>query len=593
VKYFFTIILIALVLCGSLYAQKDTVYVKDVYESAGQEGTLNDAVKAAVDAGKLSNTVFKLTPYGLYPLTGAIITPSGQTLEIVADAPGNELTSSPPMICWTASTAPDKRYNFDIGGELKMKNIWILYASSDGTRAGSSIRVGDSVSVSGGRCEFDNVIFDYSPISENGSGAVEIYAAHFKGFFRNCYFRNCTDDHFRYYSRALSYRYLSTDLHADSVLFENCTFANMGYVLMQEGAEYGDNVHFNHCTFYNIVMYSLESGWWYKMSVTNSLFVNPFMFGAIPVNDNEGNGGVFAISEVDSFGFTVPFTDQDRRILFSNSNYFYDQWLIDWMGYGPNGNPYSQELHRQRLDDEIPVPMPMLNSDTWVFFDSVDTGGNKVYPYMNAANLTEDIDPGLVNPPLNLDSLKSFLLRKWDDNSDINWAWNVTDWENYFQVWPLGEDLSYTNEALLTAGMGGFPLGDLYRWFPDKYKDWKAQEDTEHDRIYGWLESGEDPLLSIGSLDNNILLDKYQLSQNYPNPFNPETHIGYTIPIAGKVTIKVFNSLGQEVATLFNGEQSPGSHTITFNGADLASGVYLYRMQTGDISITKKFILMK
>ncbi|NWF88370.1 MAG: T9SS type A sorting domain-containing protein [Ignavibacteriaceae bacterium] len=595
-KYILTMLFFTMMVCVSSYAQKQEVVVLDYFETQ-QEGTLNRAVEQAISSGTLSNTVFKLKPYGVYVLDGSIITPAGQTLEIIADPPGPTQNDAPPMICWTASTAPSKTYMFDVGNELKMKNVWILWASLDGTRYTSTIRIGDSATVSGGRCEFENVIFDY--VNQNSSGAIQPYATHFKGYFRNCYFRNATDDHFRYYSRAVSVPYLATGLHTDTLMFENCTFANIGYVYMQERAVYGDNVYFNHCTFYNVVMYTLESGWWYKMFVTNSLFINTFMYGYIPTAPDGINGGTVQINPIDSsaalgngFGFTVPFTEQDRRILFANNNYYLDQWLVDWMGYGPNGSPYSKGKFQQRLMDEIPRPQPALNSVTKTIFDSVDNLGNKAWPFINRVNL-DSLNPGFVSPPINLDSLKDFLNRKWSDNSDINWAWNASQYlNNGGQRWPLAEDMSYTNATLKTAGMGGFPLGDLYRWWPAEYAQWEAQKDAEHNRIFGWLQNGKDPLLGVKEVYGKIP-SEYSLSQNHPNPFNPTTEIEYSIPISGNVSLKVYNNLGQHVTTIFDGYQNAGNYVATFDGSSLASGVYFYKLQTENILLTKKLVLMK
>lgn len=585
-KQILTILFIAVFMSVSVYAQKDTVNVPDSYDMGGVEGTLNDAVQAAIDAGKLSNTVFKLKPYGYYVLSGTITTPAGATLEIVAPNAGATQNEAPPMILWTESTAPSKTYLFDVPGQIKMKNVWINWAGTEGTRVSSTIRIGDSASVSGGRAEFENVIFDY--VQQNSSGAITPYATHFKGFFKNCYFRNCTDAHFRYYSRAVSFPYNTTGLHTDTVSFENCTFANIGYVYMQEGAEYGDNVHFNHCTFYNVVMFTLESGWWYKMFVTNSLFVNTYMFGRIPYTDDEGFGGTINITQVDSFGFAVPFTEQDRRILFANNNYYIDKWLSDWMGYGPNGSPFANAQHKARHDELIPTPQPAMNSATRTFFDSVDVNGKKAFPYMNMAQL-DSLEPGFVNPPLNMDSLKVFMNYKWDNNADKEWAWKAENGYKY-QLWPFEESLAYTNATLKTAAMGGYPLGDLYHWWPAEYKQWAAQADQERAFIMNWLEKGTtSDVKQIGG----IIPTEFTLSQNYPNPFNPTTQINYSLPKSGMVTLKVFNTLGQEVATIFKGEQNAGNYAATFDGTHLASGVYMYQLSAGDITITKKFVLMK
>jgi uncharacterized protein (TIGR02145 family) len=86
---------------------------------------------------------------------------------------------------------------------------------------------------------------------------------------------------------------------------------------------------------------------------------------------------------------------------------------------------------------------------------------------------------------------------------------------------------------------------------------------------------------------------KFELSNAYPNPCNPSTTICYQIPINIFVSIKVFNSLGREIATLVNGMIQAGRYEITFNGKGLSSGIYYYRLQTGKFIETKKFILIK
>ena len=571
-KLFFKVAFLVLIISCSLFAQaKDTVNVADTYSSGGTEGTLNDAVAAKIAAGTLSNTVFKLQLYGLYILTGTIQTPAGSVLEIVAPTPGKTQNTAPPMIAWTPSSAPNKRFNFDIGGEVRMKNLWILYGSTDGTQVGSSLRVGDSASVSGGKCTFDNVIFEYSPCPGSAAGAVEIFATHFVGKFNNCYFKNCTDTHFRYYGRAVSFRFDSQGLHADSLSFENCTFANMGYVVMAEKAEYYDNVYVNHCTFFNIMMFSFENPWWYKAAVTNSLFVNPFMFGYNPTNDGGMNpgGAIMDIDSVSNFDFVPPFTDEQRRIFFSNNAIYY-------------------QTCQQRQDDLIPLPRPMLSNRSLMFYDTLNAQGQKIWPYMNRANLYENIDPGIIISPTNMDSLKVFLNKKWDDNSNASWPYDIQNDIN--QVWPMSENLAYTNTTLKAAGMGGYPLGDLYRWWPTEYAQWKTQSAAEKTSILNKMENG---ITSVREISGNTIPDKYILSQNYPNPFNPTTQITYSVPKYGHVSLKVYNSLGQVVSTLVDGLQNAGNYEATFEAKHLSSGIYFYQLQSDNVSITKKLVLMK
>jgi len=86
---------------------------------------------------------------------------------------------------------------------------------------------------------------------------------------------------------------------------------------------------------------------------------------------------------------------------------------------------------------------------------------------------------------------------------------------------------------------------------------------------------------------------QFSLDQNYPNPFNPTTTIAFSIPQAGDVTLKIFDALGREVATLVNGVRSAGEFNVVFNASSLSSGIYFYRLQAGNYVDTKKLVLMK
>ncbi len=92
---------------------------------------------------------------------------------------------------------------------------------------------------------------------------------------------------------------------------------------------------------------------------------------------------------------------------------------------------------------------------------------------------------------------------------------------------------------------------------------------------------------------SNTAPQKYELSQNYPNPFNPATKINYSVPVQGMVKLSVFNSAGQLVDVLVNEVQASGAYSVSFNGSNLASGVYLYRMETEGFVQTRKMILVK
>ncbi len=98
---------------------------------------------------------------------------------------------------------------------------------------------------------------------------------------------------------------------------------------------------------------------------------------------------------------------------------------------------------------------------------------------------------------------------------------------------------------------------------------------------------------TTGVPKTNPVPAEFTLLQNYPNPFNPSTLISFDVPRAGIISLKVYDVLGKTVATLVNGETSFGRHTVQFNAAGLASGVYFYRLQSGDFAQTKRMMLLK
>ena len=89
------------------------------------------------------------------------------------------------------------------------------------------------------------------------------------------------------------------------------------------------------------------------------------------------------------------------------------------------------------------------------------------------------------------------------------------------------------------------------------------------------------------------LTSNYKLEQNYPNPFNPTTTIEYQIPEFSHVTVKVYDILGNDIVTLVNEEKPAGKYRLNFNGTELSSGIYFYRINAGNSSITKKMLLIK
>ncbi len=117
-----------------------------------------------------------------------------------------------------------------------------------------------------------------------------------------------------------------------------------------------------------------------------------------------------------------------------------------------------------------------------------------------------------------------------------------------------------------------------------------------------------DNLCGIDSLGNVVIYDNFDITgvpeleqipkefilfQNYPNPFNPVTIIKFSVPTSSQVSVKVYDLLGREVATLVNEYKITGDHEVQFNASNLPSGLYIYRLSGQNVNLTKKTMLIK
>ncbi len=98
---------------------------------------------------------------------------------------------------------------------------------------------------------------------------------------------------------------------------------------------------------------------------------------------------------------------------------------------------------------------------------------------------------------------------------------------------------------------------------------------------------------TLVSNEEDLVVEQFRLDQNYPNPFNPSTNITFNLPEASEVTLQVLDILGRKVATLVNGKLSAGAHNINFDASSLASGMYIYTIQTGAYTATRKMMMLK
>ena len=156
----------------------------------------------------------------------------------------------------------------------------------------------------------------------------------------------------------------------------------------------------------------------------------------------------------------------------------------------------------------------------------------------------------------------------------------VLEWENPDDI-PSEEVVVRLNEE---HGVGAEEL----------YLAWEFEGSS--DNITRW--SIDDLHVSAESVETSnetgtSMPERFSLDQNYPNPFNPSTNIRYELPESAHVTLKIYDMSGRLVATILDEQRHAGSHSTRFDGADLASGLYLYRMQAGEFTQTRKLMLIK
>jgi len=181
-----------------------------------------------------------------------------------------------------------------------------------------------------------------------------------------------------------------------------------------------------------------------------------------------------------------------------------------------------------------------------------------------------------------------------DPVNNIGWI-NTLARENHaiFSLKPFDMEANQTKEIIMAyiVGTGNDALSSV------------NEAKSLSDAIQNFYEDNFGYQIVLSSDEQNAVLNKFTLEQNYPNPFNPSTKIKFTIPQSdnpllggvrgGFVTLKVYDILGNEIATLVNEELSPGEYEVEFNASTLPSGIYFYTLAAGSFIQTKKMLLLK
>ncbi|MBD3401749.1 T9SS type A sorting domain-containing protein [candidate division GN15 bacterium] len=189
-----------------------------------------------------------------------------------------------------------------------------------------------------------------------------------------------------------------------------------------------------------------------------------------------------------------------------------------------------------------------------------------------------------------------------DETEELVQGWSGLDWfdsERYLTTYSGGLPADYTSQFFSTSWQNSSrEVYDSYdtqeRLLVMTSQGWTGSSWIDQDRFeYEW-----DALTSVDESGMSSLPSGFALKQNYPNPFNPSTVIEFTLPAKSQVSVSVYDILGRRVADLFAGELAAGDHMVEWDGSDrdgvaAASGVYLYRIQAGAESLSRKMLLVK
>ena len=129
----------------------------------------------------------------------------------------------------------------------------------------------------------------------------------------------------------------------------------------------------------------------------------------------------------------------------------------------------------------------------------------------------------------------------------------------------------------------------VYLGFGFEQIDERAIRDTLFSRSVNWLTEN----VVVGNRHTSNIPYAFTLEQNYPNPFNPSTIIKYSIPSESFTTLKVYDVLGNEVATLVNSEKPAGNYEVEFNAKGLSSGIYFYKLKSSGSVLVRKMMVVK
>jgi hypothetical protein len=587
-----TLLLIALVVListSTMYGQTLSDYVKQVkgdtlvIKTYDDMGGKPDALyytllldTSNVPAGR----VYELQAGGWYPLYNNPSTSAKHSTVIIGSDPtmvvnNKNAASAPPLISGYAVSGRATNTGYiTAGGDLTIKNCTLTPGAND-------LSLGWAVtgpSAPNLHLVYDNCIFEHVRwvfvVIEDSNCDVTL---------RNCYFVNMDGQPCRRNGGLFD-----CFANVDTLLVENCTQINAQGTMYRFRSPYQfKRIIFNHNTFVDCAgSVFMNNGSQSNVSLTNNLFVNvnvqPYP-GIHSIDQGEQDPDWLPMGLVNVYPDSADVANRTPRKFLVDNN------LLYWDPYLSNVVDTVNQLKVNSISD-WQSQMILMNSRTTAMFDDETD-----YPYLTEGktyterpNFTDPKDL-LGNQLVKLKKLAVAIVDTTSSDMLPDWRLTNTGSGKYINPdWPIPVDLSYTNATLKTGATGGFPVGDI-NWFPAQKVTWLAQRTAE----YAQIQTALDGAVPAAVKNINALPAEYTLHQNYPNPFNPSTTISFSLPYSAGASLRVFDMLGREVATLVNGYTTSGTHEIQFNATNLASGVYFYKLTSGNITKIEKMMLLK
>ncbi len=558
----------------------DTLFVKDDIEYGNMNTLYNLMVS---DSLAPATRVYFLKSGGIYSCWNNPSS-SKKYRTIIMGPEQNLKTGSsamqPPIISGYGPADFSSNGGMNVNKDLLVKNIDLEIGNILGNSGGWAFF---NFSGPNMRLQVDNCIMEHTWWTWVGGPP-----ANESVFFTNDYFVNL-DGHACRRNGGVADFNANGVTHQDTLVVENCTHVNTQGSLYKFRYGYAvDRAIFNHNDFIDCAGYVImNNGDQTNLSITNNIYVNCQLQAFCPV--------LYVTDNIEVDNDTLPMglvnlrVDSTFTAGVATHGVYVDKNLTYW---DPRLSDIVSTLNAKPTNGSTAWVSQMITMNT----RTADLFANKAqYPKLYNGQWINKLPAFKKTDVLfstQLDVVKAYAIAC----VDTSYGTPMPSWRqpsnpeagNFIHAdWPIPIDLSYTDPDLLTAGLGGFPLGDL-GWFPTQYASWKAQEATELAQLQHGLDTPTGVATSAPSLP-----EEFQLQQNYPNPFNPTTTINYNIPQRTFVSVKIYDVLGRHVAQLVDGIIQRGNHSVRFDGTNLPSGVYFCSINAGTFHQVKKMLLMK